>query len=210
MVGRCPRDDDVEDDVRRSASYLLIDVDLLLPRGDEIPTDVGSGGSVQVLSAHAALALRSLCSAHLAPEPGSSAPVPGVLPAAALRYRADNRFEVDADLRRTALAHRGSVCHACGLDGQQTYGDAGADIVQVHLITPLTLIDEEFEPDPLVDLVPLCPTCHVLVHGGTPDAYSVGDVRAMIRAGGHLRGSVLTPHQLEAQEAAARILEAGG
>lgn len=203
-----------------SAVQLLIDVDALLPHGDEVPAgaelanhglvgDSAQSGRVTALSAPAAFALRTLWNRSTQPTPGTPAPSPGTLPSHAVRRCTENRFEADTDLRRTVLAHRGSVCHACGLDGEQTYGAAGADLVQVHLITPPTLIGEDFEPDALVDLVPLCPTCHVVVHSAAPDAYNVSDVRAMVRNGGYLRGSVPSEHQLDAQQAAARILEAG-
>jgi 5-methylcytosine-specific restriction protein A len=205
-------------------SYLLMDVDALLPRGDEIAaeaelrrhhlldgSDVGDvrGMTAQVLTAGADRALRSLWSARMRPEAGSSAPVPGALPTVAVRRSTDSRFEVDPDLRRAALAHRGSACHACGLDGEETYGPAGVELMQVHLVTPPALIDEEFVPDPLVDLVPLCPTCHVVVHSGDPEPFTVSQVRSMLRSHGFLRGAVLTEHQLEAEHAAGRILEAG-
>ncbi|WP_104117410.1 hypothetical protein [Arthrobacter sp. B1805] len=196
---------------------LDIDVDVLLAHGDQvgmylvaerIPELATTEFDALVVSGSAETALRALWAEANAPEAASVFPVPGALPASAVTRIAVNSFEHDGDLRRVALAHRGSACHACGLDFEQVYGVAAADLVQVHLITPLAHIDETYSPDALVDLIPLCPSCHVVVHSRWPDPYSVEEVRALLRRSGFLRGTVLSDEQLEAEAAAARMLGA--
>lgn len=192
-----------------------VDLDLLLPRGDQVPCadvagrlpDLRTGEPpVRFIDGPAELAVRMLWAEANPPDRASLDPLPGALPASAVRRVPVNGFERDQDLRRVAMAHRGSVCHACGLDPEQVYGIEGPAVMQVHHITPHAHLEAGYEVDPLVDLIPLCPTCHVVAHSRWPEPYGVEDIRTMLRGAGFLRGSVLTPEQLESEAAAARIL----
>lgn len=194
-----------------------IDMDLLLPQGDQVPLAqlLGrlpgldtTGVSAVALTGPAEVSLRELWAESNAPEPGTLDPVPGALPSDHMKRVPVSAFERDPELRRRAIANGGSACHACGLDLELAYGAAGADLVQVHHITPLAHITPGYEIDPLVDLVPLCPTCHAVAHGRWPDPYSIEDIRTMLRSRGFLRGTIATAEQLEAEAAAARILGA--
>jgi 5-methylcytosine-specific restriction protein A len=200
-----------------TAVLLDLDVDVLLPHGDQIPTaqlpapvrHVANGDlAALAVDDGTARAVRGIWAATISPANGSVHPVPGSLPSSVVKTVPIDRFEQDDALRGIALAHRGSACLSCGLDFEQMYGSSGSESMQVHLITPLALIDGEYEPDPLVDLVPLCPSCHVVAHSRWPDPYSVDELRTMLRHGGHLRGTVLSDRQLESEAAAARILKA--
>lgn len=197
------------------AAEIDVDLDLLLPRGDQVPCaelaerlpDRGAGvPSVRLIDGPAELAVRMLWAEANSPDPASLDPVPGALPASAVQRVPVDGFERDQDLRRVAMAHRGSACHACGLDPEQVYGIEATALIQVHHITPLAHLGAGYEVDPLVDLVPLCPTCHVVAHSRWPVPYGVEDIRTMLREAGFLRGAVLTPEQLESEAAAARIL----
>lgn len=199
------------------AMRLDIDVDLLLAHGDQVgmtqvterlPEVPTTDFEALVIRGAAERAVRAVWAETNTPEAGSIAPVPGALPASAVLRTSVNAFERDPDLRGIALAHRGSACHACGMDFEQIYDLPGADLMQVHLITPLAHLDGDYAPDPLVDLVPLCPTCHVAAHSRWPDSYSVEELRTMLRRSGFLRGTVLSDEQLASEAAAARILRA--
>ncbi len=194
-----------------------IDFDLLLPHGDQLPLSrlveelphLGAvEKTVQPLDRSSARVVRRLWAEANPPQRGALDATPGALPSRAVRRGWSNRFEQDTDVRRTVLAHRGSVCHACGLDMEQRYGVLARDLVQVHHVTPLGLVDGDYEVDPLSDLVPLCASCHVVAHSRWPDPYSVREIRVMLRRSGFLSGTVLTDEQLEAQAAALRILGA--
>lgn len=194
-----------------------IDIDLLLPHGDQVPLaqllervpglDLTGVGAVLVTGT-AEVPLRELWAEANPPEPGVPDPVAGALPSDHVKRVPVSAFERDPDLRRRAIANGGSACRACGLDLELAYGAPGADLVQVHHITPLAHITPDYEIDPLVDLVPLCPTCHAVAHSRRPEPYSVQDIRTMLRSRGFLRGTVVTDEQLEAEEAAARMLGA--
>ncbi|MCU1634104.1 MAG: hypothetical protein JWM61_2756 [Micrococcaceae bacterium] len=206
-IAPVPREDGMQ--------LLDVDFDLLLQHGDQVPFTLieqrlpglltGETTSVTVDGSVAA-ELRRLWTEAVVPDQGWVEPPPGALPSRLTRRISADRVERDPDFRRTALAHRGSACHACGLDMEQTYGEKGRDLVQVHHLTPLAHRGAECDIDPLIDLVPLCPTCHVVAHSRWPDSYSVEEIRAMLREGGFMRGTIMTKEQLEAESAAARIL----
>lgn len=203
------------DDPVRSAAGTIIDFDVLLAHGDQVPLELISVYLPEapplvpfLLEAAAEAALRGVWAEENGPAPGTVDPIPGAMPLSCAQRVQVNRFEHDPDLRASAVAHHGSACHACGLDGEQVYGPAGHDLIQVHHTAPLRHLTDDYDVDPLVDLVPLCPTCHVVVHSRWPHPYSVEQVRSMLRDGGHLRGTVMTDEQLESEAAAARILGA--
>lgn len=200
--------------VADTAMVLDIDFDLLLSHGDQLgfpqvaarlPIIKAEFQSL-VINGAEERAVREMWAEANGPEAGSVAPIPGALPAAFIKRTPAVVVEQDPDLRMVALAHRGEACHACDLDFEPAYGLSGSNLIQVHLITPLAHIDEEYEPDPLVDLVPLCPTCHVVAHSRWPQPYSVEEIRTMRRHSGFLRGTLASEEQLEAEAAAARIL----
>ncbi|WP_422391750.1 HNH endonuclease [Arthrobacter sp. N1] len=196
-----------------------VDFDLLVQHGDQIPSSLlentvqgflTSAAASGLLDDRQAAGLRSLWAASVVPAQGAVHPPPGVLPPHLTRRLIVNRSEYDDDLRRTALAHRGSACHACGLDMESTYGEHGRDLVALHHTTPLAHLTDRYDVDPTADLVPLCPNCHVVAHSRWPVSYGVEELRTMLRSGGHLRGEIVTDEQLAAEAAAERLLRADG
>ncbi|MHA7284155.1 HNH endonuclease [Arthrobacter sp. TMS2-4] len=194
-----------------------IDFDALLPHGDQLALPrlvdrvqgvLAAAVGPVVIDGTDEAALRAAWREAYAPDAGSVEPVPGSLPPAAGKRVQVDRFERDPDVRRTVVAHLGASCHACGLDFEQRYGLDGGDLVQVHHITPPEYVDADYDADPLVDLVPLCPTCHVVAHSRWPRPYGVGELREMLARSGFLRGTALTDEQLAAEAGAIRILDA--
>ncbi|PMR75393.1 hypothetical protein C1H69_10160 [Billgrantia endophytica] len=90
-------------------------------------------------------------------------------------------YERNAEARKLCIAHYGATCQACGLVYEDKYGPIGADLIHVHHVTPLSAIGEAYQVDPIRDLVPLCATCHHVVHRKSPP-YSVAEIRAAIAA----------------------------
>jgi 5-methylcytosine-specific restriction protein A len=197
---------------------LDIDVDVLLDHGDQLPLSQVESILPGVLQQRAdtipldgpsAAAMRTLWAGTIGPDRGSREPTAGSLPQRMTTRISANRFERDPDLRRIALAHRGSLCQACDVDLEQVYGDAAHGLMEVHHITPFEHLTADYQPDPLVDLIPLCPTCHLVAHSRWPEPYGVQELRSMIREGGFLRGRIMTDEQLAAEAAAARLLDGG-
>jgi 5-methylcytosine-specific restriction protein A len=54
----------------------------------------------------------------------------------------------------------------CGFNFQSRYGKIGKDFIHVHHLKPLSLIDGEYELDPVANLRPVCPNCHAMLHRG--------------------------------------------
>lgn len=79
-----------------------------------------------------------------------------------------NKYERSRVNRARCLAHYGPRCQGCGEDPTVKYGALGKDVVHIHHLTPLSLMTGPDVVDPLLDLVPLCPTCHNVVHRETP------------------------------------------
>jgi hypothetical protein len=84
--------------------------------------------------------------------------------------------ERNATARRLCIEHYGLHCQACGMNYEDKYGAIGADLIHVHHVTPLSAIGEEYQVDPVRDLVPLCASCHHVAHQRTPP-YSIAEIR---------------------------------
>ncbi len=89
------------------------------------------------------------------------------------------RYERNEEARIHCIEHYGAKCQACGLVYEAKYGPLGADLIHVHHLTPLSAIGESYEVNPVRDLIPLCATCHHVVHRRNPP-YSVEELRAAI------------------------------
>lgn len=89
-------------------------------------------------------------------------------------------YERNPKARRLCIEHYGPTCEACTLNYEEKYGAIGAQLIHVHHVTPLSEIGEAYEVDPIRDLVPLCATCHHVVHSRVPP-YSVDEVRKAIQ-----------------------------
>lgn len=87
--------------------------------------------------------------------------------------------------REKCLELQGMRCAVCGFDSMEKYGIPG--IIHVHHKDPVADMDDKREVDPAVDLVPLCPNCHALVHSKKnssgvykkEDVYTIKEAQAM-------------------------------
>ncbi|MEZ8547374.1 HNH endonuclease [Vibrio sp. T3Y01] len=79
-----------------------------------------------------------------------------------------NRFERNQKARDVCISHHGASCKVCDINFVQTYGNLGAGFIHVHHIVPISEICNEYEIDPVNDLVPVCPNCHAMLHRKTP------------------------------------------
>lgn len=91
------------------------------------------------------------------------------------------RHERNTTARKACIEHYGPTCQACDLTYEDQYGAIGQALIHVHHVTPLADINEAYEVDPIRDLVPLCATCHHVVHSKTPP-YTVPEIKAAIEA----------------------------
>jgi 5-methylcytosine-specific restriction protein A len=110
--------------------------------------------------------------------PEASVEVSGLPEGARTRIEV-NRYERDRRNRAAALAIHGYSCKACKLDMEERYGSAAAGMMEVHHVTPVSQVGEDYIIDPRTDLTPLCPNCHAVAHRRNPP-YSVDDLREML------------------------------
>lgn len=75
-----------------------------------------------------------------------------------------NKYERSASARRLCIAIHGVACKACGVRLEDLYGLLAAGRIHVHHVSPLSALGENYQVDPVLDLIPLCPNCHFVAH----------------------------------------------
>lgn len=90
-----------------------------------------------------------------------------------------NKFERNTKARKACIEHYKAICQVCNFSFAEIYGDIGRDFIHVHHIVPLSDIEEEYQVDPIKDLVPVCPNCHAMIHRKSPP-YSVEELQTKI------------------------------
>lgn len=107
-------------------------------------------------------------------EEGENSPLPEEIPArgkfseGAKSTVTINAYERSAKARAACIAHHGVSCSVCGFDFEDAFGDLGSGFIHVHHIVPIGSIRDEYEVDPITDLVPVCPNCHAMIHRVEP------------------------------------------
>lgn len=75
-----------------------------------------------------------------------------------------SRYERNPIAREKCLDHYGYSCRICNFNFEDAYGPLGKEFIHVHHIFHLADRDEEYEVDPIEDLIPVCPNCHAMLH----------------------------------------------
>jgi hypothetical protein len=97
----------------------------------------------------------------------------------ALHRTTTNRYERDASAREKCIAHHGAHCSVCGFDFGRVFGKVAGGYIHVHHLVLVSSIAKEYKVDPINDLVPVCPNCHVVLHLSDPP-YTVDEVRTFL------------------------------
>lgn len=92
-----------------------------------------------------------------------------------------NRYERDLNARKKCLEYHGFVCKICGFDSEKIYGKQFEGKIHVHHIVPLNEIGIEYMVDPIRDLIPVCPNCHMILHSRKP-AFTPSEVEIFIQS----------------------------
>ena len=79
-----------------------------------------------------------------------------------------NRYERNPINRRLCLALKGYRCGICGFDFEEKYGLIGRNFIHVHHRTPVSKMGPGYVVNPAVDLIPVCPNCHAMLHRKDP------------------------------------------
>lgn len=91
-----------------------------------------------------------------------------------------NAYERDPRARQLCVARHGTACTICGFSFAAAYGPVAEGFIHVHHLRPLSEVGGEYEVNPVEDLRPVCPNCHVVLHRRVP-AFSIEEVRAFLR-----------------------------
>jgi predicted HNH restriction endonuclease len=81
--------------------------------------------------------------------------------------------------RALCLAYHGYDCQACGINMRQSYSGLSSDFIHVHHLNPVATAGIT-KPDPIREMVPLCPNCHGVAHLRSPP-YTVAEIKNMIQ-----------------------------
>ena len=99
----------------------------------------------------------------------------------AIKNISSNIYERNKEARQKCIDYHGSKCLICGFDFGKFYGESFEGKIEVHHIKPLNEIQKEYIVDPIKDLIPVCPNCHMVLHSKENGVYSPEEVRNMIK-----------------------------
>lgn len=93
-----------------------------------------------------------------------------------------NKYERNPVAKRKCIEHFGTQCQICGFKFSEKYGEKFKNKIHVHHKKPLAEIGREYELDPINDLIPVCPNCHMILHSkGKSEVYSPEEVIQMLK-----------------------------
>ena len=91
-----------------------------------------------------------------------------------------NRYERDAAVRDKCVKHHGTDCKACGVSFGNRYGPSVKGFIHVYHLKPLGDVRKQKTVDPILDLQPVCPNCHAVIHSKKPPL-SIDQVKSLIQ-----------------------------
>lgn len=90
-----------------------------------------------------------------------------------------NAYERNLEARKKCISEHGAVCKICGFDFGKIYGKEFAGKIHVHHIKPLHEVNAQYCVDPINDLIPVCPNCHMVLHSKSDGTFTAEEVRQM-------------------------------
>lgn len=88
-----------------------------------------------------------------------------------------NIHERNPAARQKCIEYHGTVCSVCGVDLGDIYGKEFSGKIHVHHLNPIHEYNGEHKIDPINDLRPVCPNCHMVIHCRQDKPYSIEEVR---------------------------------
>jgi len=117
----------------------------------------------------------------------SGAIYPDDLPDDSVEYRegkkktvAVNVHERDPRARRACIKHYGAKCLICDFDFGKVYGVECEGMIHVHHLKMVSESGSEYVVDPINDLRPVCPNCHMVLHSKNGGIYTIDEVKDML------------------------------
>lgn len=110
----------------------------------------------------------------------------GGIPEGAKKQITVNAYERNKEAREKCIEYYKKInngiikCEICGFEFSEVYGEKFKEKIHIHHIKELSEIGEEYIVDPIKDLLPVCPNCHMILHSKRP-AYTLSEVKNFIR-----------------------------
>ncbi|WP_245423172.1 HNH endonuclease [Shewanella frigidimarina] len=79
-----------------------------------------------------------------------------------------NKYERDINARLACIDYHKAICKVCNFNFSLIYGAIGEGFIHVHHLVPLAQVGKQYIVNPIIDLVPVCPNCHAMLHRKTP------------------------------------------
>lgn len=93
----------------------------------------------------------------------------------------NNKYERNQNARNKCIEYYGAKCQICGFDFSKVYGNEFKYKIHVHHKVPLSEIKKEYIVDPIKDLIPVCPNCHMILHSKKDGVYTIEEVIKIIK-----------------------------
>jgi 5-methylcytosine-specific restriction protein A len=107
-------------------------------------------------------------------------PLDRVYPEGTTRTMVVDRYERDPRARFACIKFHGTNCTVCAFNFETHYGDIGQGFIHVHHLRELASVGKSHVTDPKLDLRPVCPNCHAMLHRRTRP-FSIEELRAKLR-----------------------------
>lgn len=91
-----------------------------------------------------------------------------------------NKYERNPLNRELCLLKKGYSCSICDFNFEQKYGEIGKNFINVHHIVPVSQLGPDYLINPELDLIPVCPNCHAMLHRKNPP-YLPGELKRIIK-----------------------------
>lgn len=91
-----------------------------------------------------------------------------------------NAYERNPVARRRCIEHYGAVCSVCDVEMASVYGSLAEGVIHVHHLRPISECGgDDYQVDPIEELRPVCPNCHVVLHLRRPP-FSIDELRNIL------------------------------
>ena len=96
-----------------------------------------------------------------------------------------NAYERNKEAREKCIEYHKKInngiikCEICGFEFSDVYGEKFKEKIHIHHIKELSEIGQEYIVDPINDLLPVCPNCHMILHSKHP-AFTPIEVKKFI------------------------------
>lgn len=92
-----------------------------------------------------------------------------------------NKYERNPKARKECIQHYGYSCQICDFKFEKKYGELGEGFIEVHHKIPISEIGEDYEVDPINDLITICSNCHTIIHRKRNETMAVEELKRILR-----------------------------